>query len=150
MSWAAVKSAWESGRLVFRNRATGDAVFAIINGRVTRFMSVTAIATDDGDLTAAAIKGGIITYAGDACGGTLTFDTGANIDDAFPGIETGECIEFYIANIGSVTGTLADDDACAPTVAILDAAQTIAANEGAKVLLRRTGTGTYAAYIVGA
>jgi hypothetical protein len=149
MTWSAIKSAWESGRLVFRRKSDGAGIMAINPSRLTRFMSVTAIETDDDTITAAMIKAGIITYAGDCAGGTLTFDTGANIDAAFPTIEVGEVIKFYIQNVGTVTATLADDD-CPATVTVVDAAQTIAANEGAIVLLRKTAAGEFDAYIVGA
>lgn len=148
----AVKSFWESGRLVFRRRDTLAGICAINPSRLTTFMSVTAIEDDDAELTAAAIKGGIVTYeeAACGCGGTLSFCTGADLDEAFPGIEVGECIEFYIQNVGTQAAALGPDDACAPTVTVLDTGQTIGANEGAVVLLRKTATGEYTAYCVGA
>lgn len=150
MSWAAVKSAWESGRLVFRRKADNAGLFAIsASSRFTRFLTITALEDDD-TITAAAIKGGLITYADAACGGTLTFDTGANIEAAYPGIQTGECIEFYIVNTGTTTGTLAADDACAPTVSVIDASQTIGANESAKIVLRKSDEGEFVAYCIGA
>lgn len=147
MMVTAVKSAWESGRLVFRRRSDEGGIIALNPSRLTRFMSVSAIATDDDTLTGAMIAGGIITYTADNNGGTLTFDSGANLDIAFPTMQIGEVVAFFIINLGGFTATLAADGGASITLAL--ALQLIKINEGVKLLLRKTATGEYSVYHVG-
>lgn len=145
---ALVGSEWEDGRLVFRRKDTKALICAINPSRLTRLMTVSAIVTDDDTITAAMIQGGIITYAADNDGGDLTFDSAQNIEAAFPTLQVGEVLKFYIINTGGFTGTLAADGGA--TITLANVGQTIAANEAAMVLLRKTAADAFTAYIVGA
>ena len=143
-----VKSAWEAGNLIFRNKATGAAVLTISPQGPRETLTPTDIDTQNGTLTAAALAGGIIVHTSVTGAGTLTFDTAANIIAAFPGMAIGEVASCYLINDGAFTDTLAADGGA--TVTLADAGQTIAADESCRLLIRMTGAATVTVYTVGA
>lgn len=154
-----VSSRWNtSNNLEFYSKATGNVLMTLRGdtdcvefpaGRVSQLASTTDIDTQNGTMTAAAIAGGIIIHTSNTAGGTLTFDTAANIIAAVPSLATlGATYDFIVVNDGDQTVTLAND--AGPTVTISDTGQTIAINESALIRLINTGTGALAAHVVGA
>lgn len=150
MAMALVKSIWEAGSLVFRRRDTLAGVLTIAPQGPREWASVSDIDAQTGTLTAARILTGIIVHTSAVGAGTLTFDTAANILAAFPGIQVGEVIKFYLINDGTQTDTIASDGGT--TVTLGDVGQTIAADESALFLLLVTDITTAAitAYQIGA
>lgn len=128
-----IKSAWESGALRFRAKVGGASLAAFTPGGLVRSMTRTDIDAQNGTLSAAGIKGGLIVHTSTTGGGTLTFDTADNILALFPGIAVGDVIECFLINDGDQTDTLAAD--AGPTITLVDAGQTIASNESAHLLL---------------
>lgn len=145
MAFNLVKSAWEVGCLIFRNRSSKAGVFTISPQGMREWMSVTDIDTQNGTLTAAAIAGGIIVHTSVTAAGTLTFDTAANILAAFPGIQTGEVIKCYVINDGAWTDTFA----VAAGLTIGDVGQTLAIEESCLLLILVTSATTVHVQIIG-
>lgn len=148
MAMALVKSKWESGNLVFRKRSDGTLVFTVAPEGVREYKTVSNIDTQDGTLTAAYLATGIIVHTSTVGGGTLTFDTAANIIAAFPGLATGEAVKCWLINDGTQLDTLAADGGA--TVTLADVDQTIDANESCLLLIHKTGAATVTVYTVGA
>ena len=148
MAMALVKSIWESGCLVFRRLDTLAGVFTISPQGIREWASVSDIDAQNGTLTAARIATGIIVHTSVTGGGTLTFDTAANIIAAFPGIQVGEVVKCYLINDGDQTVTLAADGG--GTVTMGDADQTLAINESCLLLILMTGSATVTVYMIGA
>jgi hypothetical protein len=147
MAMALVDSAWENGNLVFREKATRTIVATIAPEGLRETLTPTDIDAQNGTLTAAALKGGIIVHTSETGGGTLTFDTAANIIAAFPGIQAGECFTCLLINDGDQTDTLAEDGGATTTIA--DTGQTVAINESALLLLRVVSSTAVKVYVVG-
>ena len=143
-----IKSIWESGILRFRNKGTAAPIATIGSLRLHEYLTNTDIDARNGTLLAAYLAGGIITHTSTTGGGTLTFDTAANIIAAFPGIGTGDAVECYLINDGNQTVTLAQDGGNTTTVA--DTGQTIAAAESCILLILVTSSTTVTVYHVGA
>lgn len=141
-----VESIWKSGSLFFRKKSDHTNVVTLAPEGLRETLSVDDIDAQNGTLTAARIAGGIVTHNSKTGGGTLTMDTGANIDDAFPGLQVGECIKVYYVNRGDQTVTLAN----ATGATVVDTGQTVAANESAIILLRKTADDTFSVYHFGA
>lgn len=141
-----VESIWRSGSLFFRKKADNANIFTIAPEGIRQTLSPGDLDATNGTLTAARIKAGILVHTSVTGPGTLTLDTGANIDAAFPGLQIGEVIECYVVNDGDQTVTLAS--AAGATVA--DTGQTIATNESVLLLLRKTAADTFIVYPVGA
>jgi len=141
-----VKSAWESGVLTFRNKATGAKICAIGPERFRQFLSAADLDAQSGTLSAAQIVGGILVHTSVTGAGTLTTDTAANIIAAFPGIEAGDAIECRVINDGTQVVTLAGGTG----VTVADAGQTIGADESALLLFVCNSATTMTVYTVGA
>lgn len=146
MAFNLVKSAWESGVLRFRNKATGTPIATIGSVRLHDYLTVTDINGQHGTLTAAIIAGGILVHTSASGAGNLTLDTAANIIAAFPGISTGDTIKCYVINDGSQTLTVV----AATGTTIADNGQTIAADESALLVILVTSSTTVTVYTVGA
>lgn len=141
-----VDSIWRAGSLFFRRKDTLANVFTIAPEGIRQTMTPDDLDSQNGTLTAARIKGGILVHTSATGGGTLTMDTGANIDLAFPGLQIGEVIECYVINDGNQTVTLAS----AAGATIADTGQTIAQNESVLLLFLKTAADTFTVYPVGA
>lgn len=108
----------------------------------------TEASTGNTTLTAAMIAGGLITVA--PTGAQIaTFDTAANILAALPVLANdGDTFMCFMVNLaaGAFTSTLA----VAAGLTIANVGQTVAQNESAILLLRRTSATTIVVYILGA
>tara|TARA_R110000737_G_scaffold349873_1_gene387201 strand:- start:830 stop:1129 length:300 start_codon:yes stop_codon:yes gene_type:complete len=85
-------------------------------------------------LAAEDIKGGINVHTSVTGGGTVTADTAANIIAKVPLTEDGQCIVSYYVNDGNQTATFA----VAAGTTITNVANTVATNEAATLIWRRT------------
>ena len=148
MALSLIKSVWENGVLRFRNKATGTPIAAIGTLRLHEYLVNTDIDTQNGTLLAASLAGGLITHTSTNAGGTLTFDTAANIIAAFPGLAIGDAVECYLINDGNQTVTLAQD--VGNTTTIADTGQTVAINESCLLLILMTAAATVTVYTIGA
>lgn len=135
-----VKSAWESGRLVFRKKAGGAFVHAIDAGGYEVGHCGTQVDVDaqNATLPAATLLAGLLVHTSTTGGGTLTVDTAANLDDAFPEWQIGEIRSCYYVNDGNQTVTLTG-----ATGTTRIAATTIAALQGARICFKKTAASTY-------
>ena len=141
---------------VYRKQG-GDELVVADGGRVTiesggfiaRNLTGTALATAGaGTYTAALIAAGIIER--DCAGGarTDTTDTAVNIIAALGLSTVGDSYTFYVINTSDAAEAITM--AGGTDVTFLNAAQTLAQNESAQVVLVLTAAATLDAYIIGA
>ena len=102
--------------------------------RVTEVLTVTDDDSRHMTLAAEDIKGGINVHTSVTGGGTVTADTAANIIAKVPLTEDGQCIVSYYVNDGNQTATFA----VASGTTITNVANTVATNEAATLIWRRT------------
>ena len=102
--------------------------------RVTEILTVQDTDARHLTLTAENIKGGINVHTSVTGGGTVTADTAANIIAKVPLTEDGQCIVSYYVNDGDQTATFA----VASGTTITNVANTVATNEAATLIWRRT------------
>ena len=102
--------------------------------RVTEVLTVTDDDSRNMTLAAEDIKGGINVHTSVTGGGTVTADTAANIIAKVPLTEDGQCIVSYYVNDGNQTATFA----VATGTTITNVANTVATNEAATLIWRRT------------
>ena len=102
--------------------------------RVTEVLTVTDDDARHMTLAAEDIKGGINVHTTVTGAGTVTCDTAANIIDKVPLTADGQCIVSYYVNDGNQTATFA----VASGTTITNVANTVATNEAATLIWRRT------------
>ena len=102
--------------------------------RVTEILNVQDTNARHLTLTAENIKGGINVHTSVTGGGTVTVDTAANIIAKVPLTEDDQCIVSYYVNDGNQTATFA----VASGTTITNVANTVATNEAATLIWRRT------------
>ena len=102
--------------------------------RITEILTVTDDDSRHMTLAAEDIKGGINVHTSVTGGGTVTADTAANIIAKVPLTEDGQCIVSYYVNDGNQTATFA----VAAGTTITNVANTVATNEAATLIWRRT------------
>ena len=113
----------------------GDSATKVQNlNRVTEILTVQDTNARHLTLTAENIKGGINVHTSVTGGGTVTVDTAANIIAKVPLTEDGQCIVSYYVNDGNQTATFA----VASGTTITNVANTVATNEAATLIWRRT------------
>lgn len=140
-----VKSTWNSGDLHFRNSASGAILSSITQSGVKPTLSVTDYDAQHATLAHAAIAGGIITHNSKTGAGNATTDTAANIISSCHLTVNGQCHICYFVNRGDQTVTLVGGT----DVTIFDDGQTIATNESAVLIFRRTAATTITMYHFG-
>ena len=104
--------------------------------RVTEVLTVTDDDARHLTLAAEDIKGGINVHTTVTGAGTVTCDTAANIIDKVPLTADGQCIVSYYVNDGNQTATFA----VAAGTTITNVANTVATNEAATLIWRRTAS----------
>ena len=118
-------------------------------GRSCEVLAVTDYTTaGDYAITAVAIAGGIITRDPNGLARTDTLPLGTALDTALPALQIGSAVTCYYINTADAaeTVTLAVNTG----TTINNVAQTIAQNEAALLVLRKTAAATYVCYILGA
>src|SRR3990170_4498783 len=96
-----VYSEWVNGVLVFKGASTGVALFSVGPGRKREALVRVDIDAQSGTITAANMVSGLIVHTSVTAAGTITTDTGTNIDAAFPGLAVGDTIEVHYVNDGT-------------------------------------------------
>lgn len=120
-------------------------------GRVRDVLSVTNYTTaGDYAIPAAAIAGGIITRDPNGAGRTDTLPTGTLLDAEFSsqGLGTGAVITCYYINTADAAEAITL--AVNTDMTISNVGQTIAQNEAALLVFRKTAANTFVCYILGA
>ena len=105
-------------------------------GRVTEILTAVDDDSQSFTLAAADILAGINVHTSATGGGTVTVDTAANIIANVPLEKDNECIVSYYINDGNQTATFA----VATGTTIANVANTIATNEAAILVWRRTSS----------
>lgn len=140
MAVTLVQSAWEYGRLVFRKKSDKSFITAISPAGYESTVVGTQTDTDaqNADLTAAILASGLLVHTSTTGGGTLTVDTAANLDTAFPEWAIGEVRTCHYVNDGNQTVTLTGS-----TGTTRLAATTIATLQGRRICVQKTAASTY-------
>lgn len=119
-------------------------------GRIREVLTPTDVDTQNHTLTVANIVNGIVVHTTTTGGGTVTTDTAANIIAGSSGVGAltadGQSIICYYINDGDQTATFAGGT----NVTVADTGQTVATNESAILLFRRTSATAVTLYIIGA
>lgn len=138
MAVTLVRSEWIAGILTFKKKADNTKVISINPYGVGKF--VTAVNADEQNttLTVAIFASGLLIHTSVSGGGTLTLDTGANFDSAFPDWQVGETRECYYQNDGNQTVTLTG-----ATGMVRVSAQTIATLQGRRIVVLKQATTDY-------
>lgn len=141
MSLASVKSQWISGVLTFVKKSDNSKIWSISKNGPGRFVTRVDVDAQNATLPAATLASGFIVHTSATAGGTLTVDTGANLDTAFPEWQIGEVRSCYYLNDGNQTVTLTGDTG---TTAL--SAQTIATLQGRQIRFLKTAAATYSVW----
>lgn len=135
-------SKWTGGYLKHTTKATGRAVLTYSS--IGAGMEVTRVDVDSQNATlpAATLLAGLLVHTSVTAAGTLTVDTGANLDAAFPEWQIGEVYGCHYYNDGTQTVTLTGD-----TGTTRLGAATIATLQGCMVMFLKTAAATYSVWI---
>ena len=109
-------------------------------------LSVTDVDAQHNTLSAAQVKAGIIVHTSATGAGNVTSDTAANFIADLNLDNDGDTMKCYYINDGNQTLTLVAGSG----VTLADAGQTIAQNESAVLLIRRTSSSAVTIYHIGA
>lgn len=134
-------SDWVAGKLFFRKRSDRSIIFSIGPNGPGRGLTRVDVDSQNATLPAATLASGFLVHTSVTGGGTLTVDTGANLDAAFPEWQVGETMECYYLNDGNQTVTLTGDTG---TTAL--SAQTIATLQGRRIIFLKTAAATYSVW----
>ena len=132
-----------SGSDVTAKTVTSDGLL-LRKARIHEHMEATDVDAQDHTLTHGNIKKGIVVHTSVTSGGTVTTDTAANIIANLPLSANNESVKVYYINDGNQTLTFAGGT----NVTVADTGNTIAQNESALLLFRRTGAAAVKLYIV--
>lgn len=140
--FAALKSDWFGGVLTFLKRSDNTKVIAISPlAGVGRFVTREDQDAQNATMLVATLNNGFLVHTSASAGGTLTLDTGSNLDTAYPEWQTGEVRSYFYLNDGNQTVTLTG---ATGTTAL--SAQTIATLQGRVIRILKTAATTYLAW----
>jgi hypothetical protein len=134
-------SKWTSGFLKFFTKATGRSTLTLSTIGPGQEITRVDIDTQNAALSAATLLSGFLVHTSVTGGGTLTVDTGANLDAAFPEWQIGEVYSCFYLNDGTQTVTLTG---ATGTTAL--SAQTIATLQGRMIRFLKTAAATYSVW----
>jgi hypothetical protein len=134
-------SKWVAGYLKFFNKADAKVVGGFGPQGPTRAVTKVDVDAQNATLPAATLSSGFLVHTSVTGGGTLTVDTGANLDTAFPEWQIGEVRDCYYLNDGNQTVTLTGD-----TGSTALSAQTIATLQGRRINFLKTAAATYSVW----
>ena len=132
-----------TGILNLNGTATGIVVMG--RGALKTFVqgnTATAIGTQNGTPSAAQLIGGLIVHTSTTGSGTLTVDTGTNIDAQVSGAAVGDTFTCVYANIGNQTVTIT-----ANTDVTLKGTAAVPTLKNALLTFNRTGAHVWVCYI---
>ena len=132
---------WTAGYEKFITKATGRAVLTLSSIGAGREVTRVDVDSQNATLPAATLLAGFLVHTSVTGAGTLTVDTGANLDTAFPSWQIGEVYDCYYLNDGTQTVTLTGD-----TGTTVLSAQTIATLQGRKIRFLKTAAATYSVW----
>ncbi len=138
MAVTLVKSEWINGVLTFLKKANNAKVASISANGFGRFVTRVDADEQNTTLTVAIFASGLLVHTSTTGGGTLTLDTGANFDTAFPDWQIGETRECYYQNDGNQTVTLTG-----ATGTVRVSAQTIATLQGRRIVVLKQAATDY-------
>lgn len=141
MAVTLVKSQWIDGELVFLDSSDNSNVVSISPTRFGEFVTRVDVDAQDATLPASTLASGLLVHTSATAGGTLTVDTGANLDAAFPEWQIGEVRCCHYLNDGNQTVTLTG-----ATGATALSAQTIATLQGRRIMFLKTAAATYSVW----
>ncbi len=141
MAATAVFSEWLAGKLFFRKRADRSLLWGIGPNGISEGMTRVDVDAQNATLPAATLASGFLVHTSTSSGGTLTVDTGANLDTAFPEWQIGETMRCHYLNDGNQTVTLTG---ASGTTAL--SAQTIATLQGRTIWFLKTAAQTYSVW----
>lgn len=131
-------SKWVAGYLKFFNKADGQITGGFNSAGPTRKLTRVDVDTQNATLPAATLASGLLVHSSTTAGGTLTVDTAANLDSAFPEWQIGETMECHYVNDGDQTVTLTG-----ATGTTRVSAQTITTLQGRRIVFLKTAASTY-------
>ncbi len=134
-------SNWIAGKLFFRKKSDGSIVYSIGPNGIGHGLTRVDVDSQNATLPAATLASGFLVHTSASGGGTLTVDTGANLDTAFPEWQIGETMECHYLNDGNQTVTLTG---ASGTTAL--SAQTIATLQGRMIVFLKTAAQTYSVW----
>lgn len=135
---AGVGSKWVAGALKFFGKASGTTRFVISKDGIGEGLTQEDQDAQNATLLAATLAKGLLVHTSVTGAGTLTTDTGANLDAAFPDWEIGETRVCHYVNDGNQTVTLTGD-----TGVTRVSAQTIATLQGRRIVFLKQAAATY-------
>ena len=138
MAVTLVKSDWINGILTFKKKSDNSKVVSITPNGFGRFVTRVDADEQNTTLTVAIFASGLLVHTSTTGGGTLTLDTGANFDTAFPDWQIGETRECYYQNDGNQTVTLTG-----ATGTVRVSAQTIATLQGRRIVVLKQAATDY-------
>lgn len=133
-----IASKWVAGALKFYDKATGTVRLGIGPYGHSEGLTQVDVDAQNATLPAATLKAGLLVHTSTSAGGTLTVDTAANLDAAFPEWQIGETMICHYVNDGTQTVTLTGD-----TGTTRVSAQTIATLQGRRIVFLKTAASTY-------
>lgn len=136
-----VNSKWTAGFLKFFTKATGRATLTLSTIGPGQEVTQVDVDAQNATLPAATLLSGLLVHTSVTGAGTLTVDTGANLDAAFPEWQIGEVYSCFYLNDGTQTVTLTGDTG---TTAL--SAQTIATLQGRRIRFLKTAAATYSVW----
>ena len=138
MAFAAIKSNWTAGKLFFRKKSNNAIIFSIGPNGIGHGLTRVDVDSQNATLPAATLTARLLVHTSASAGGTLTVDTEANLDAAFPEWQIGETRECHYLNDGTQTVTLTGASGVTAV-----AAQTIATLQGRLIVFLKTAASTY-------
>lgn len=118
----------------FRGQGNDFLIRGFTKGKVTQV----DVDAQNADLLAATLASGLLVHTSVSAGGTLTVDTGLNLDAAFPDWKIGETRWCWYVNDGNQTVTLTG-----ATGTTRLAATTIATLQARQIVFLKTAAATY-------
>ena len=135
---ANVFSEWLSGKLLFRKKSDRTILFSIGANGIGEGLTRVDVDAQNATLPAATLASGLLVHTSVTGAGTLTVDTAANLDAAFPEWQIGETMRCHYVNDGTQTVTLTG-----ATGVTRVSAMTIATLQGATIVFLKTAASTY-------
>lgn len=133
-----LNSKWVVGYLKFFDKASAKVVGGFNSGGPTSALTRVDVDATNATLPASTLLSGFLCHTSVTGAGTLTVDTAANLDSAFPEWQIDETMVCHYLNDGNQTVTLTG----ASGVTAL-AAQTIATLQGRTIVFLKTAASTY-------
>lgn len=138
MPSTATGSKWVSGYLKFFTKATGKVTGGFNSGGPTFAITRVDVDSQNATLPASTLLAGFLVHTSVTGAGTLTVDTAANLDTAFPEWQIDEVMTCHYLNDGTQTVTLTGASGVTAV-----AAQTIATLQGRTIVFLKTAASTY-------